>query len=71
MAIQSEVGIVGTMPVGAVVAVVVGTAVAQGAVEAEDVVGPLPDEVGIGLAVRADGVGAYVAPFFRSSRPVC
>ena len=71
MAIQPQVAVVGAMPLATGVAVVVGAAMAERAVEAEDVVGPPADEVGVALAVRADGAGAYVAPFFRSSRPVC
>jgi hypothetical protein len=71
VAVQAEVGIVGAVPLAAVLAVVVGTAMAQGPVEAEDLVGAVADEVRVGLAVGADGAGAYVAPFFRSSRPAC
>ena len=71
MAVQAEVGIVGAMALAARFAVVVGATVAQGPVEAEDVVGALAEEGGVGLAVRADGAGAYVPPLFRSDRPVC
>src|SRR5262249_37779698 len=71
VAVQAQVGVVGAVAPAAGLAVVVGTAVAQGAVEAEDVVGALADEGGVGPAVRADGAGAYVPPFFRSARPAC
>jgi hypothetical protein len=71
VAVQAEVAVFRTVPPTAAVAMVIGAAVAEGAVEAEDVVGPLADEVGVTPAVGADGAAAYVAPFFRSARPVC
>jgi hypothetical protein len=71
VAVQPQVAVVGAVPPAASAAVVVGAAMAERAVKAEDVVGPPADEVGVALAVWADGAGAYVALFFRSSRPAC
>jgi hypothetical protein len=58
VAVQPQVAVVGAMPPAAVTAVVVGAAMPERAVEAEDVVGPPADEVGVTPAVRADGAGA-------------
>jgi len=71
VAVQPQRAVVGAMPLAASVAVIVGAVMFERAVKAEDLVGSPADEVGVALAVRADGAGAYVAPFFRSSRPVC
>jgi hypothetical protein len=71
VAVQAQGRVIGAVPAVAVGTVVVEAAVRQGAVDAEDMVGPLLDAAGVVLAMRADGAGAYVAPFFRSSRPVC
>jgi hypothetical protein len=57
VAIQAEDGVVGAVALTAGMAVVVSAAMLQGAVEAEDLVGPLADEVGVPSAVRADGAG--------------
>jgi hypothetical protein len=71
VAIQAQLLVVGAVAVAAVVAVVVGPAMADGAVDGEDVVGSVLDVASVVAAVRADSAGAYIPPFFRSSRPVC
>jgi hypothetical protein len=71
VAIEPQVAVVGTMAVTATVAVVVGPLVSQRAVDGEDVVRSVFDEAGVVAAVGADGAGALVPPFFRSSRPAC
>jgi hypothetical protein len=71
VAVQAQGRVVGAVTAVAVGAMVVEAAVLQGAIDAEDVVETLLDAAGVLLAVGADGTGAYVAPFFRSSRPVC
>jgi hypothetical protein len=71
VALQAQGLVVGAVAAVAAGAVVVKAAVLQGAVDGEDLVAALLDAAGVVLAVGADGAGAYVAPFFRSSRPVC
>jgi hypothetical protein len=67
--IQPLLVVAGAVAPRAAVAVVVGAGVAKGAVDGEHVVGAIADKTGVGVAVGTDGAGAYVAPFFRSSRP--
>jgi hypothetical protein len=59
------------MPLAAGGAMVVGAPVTGEAVDGADVVAAVLDEAGVGLAVGADGAGAYVALFPRSSRAAC
>src|SRR6266568_1226369 len=58
------------MALMAVVAVVVGPLGGDLAVGSQPGLGPVLDEAGVGLAVRADDAGAAVALFLPASRPV-
>jgi hypothetical protein len=71
VAVQAPLVVGGAVAAMTVAAVVVGPLVGQGAIDREDVMGAILDVTGIGLAVGADGAGAYVPPFFRSCRPAC
>jgi hypothetical protein len=50
--------VVGAVAAAAAVAVVIGAAVVEGAVEGKDLVRAVADEAGVGGAVGADGAGA-------------
>jgi cell division septation protein DedD len=70
VAVQSQNRIVGTMALAAAVAVVIAPPVAEATADREDVVGTVADKTRVPRAVRADGAGTYIPPFFRSFRPV-